>query len=280
MQIIQTIAELRRELAVYKKKGKTIGLVPTMGALHEGHLSLVQKSAEECDATVVSVFVNPTQFGKNEDLDKYPRRLEKDAEAVEGAGASFVFAPSAEEMYPNGKQLTWVRNETLENAYCGKYREGHFRGVLTVVTKLFAITKADRAYFGKKDYQQAFLIRRMTDDLNFDVRVELLPIIREESGLARSSRNEYMSEIERTNAASIYRGLLAGKSAYDAGERRISALRDIVMRPMLMSGIVVQYIEIVSRKDLKSLHGLLKEDAVILVAGFSGKTRLIDNLEL
>ncbi len=279
MQIITTIAKLRRVLAVDQKKGKTIGLVPTMGALHEGHLSLVKKSAKECDVTVVSIFVNPTQFGKSEDLDKYPRRLKKDAESVESAGASIVFAPSPEEMYPNGEQQTWVRNESLENAYCGKYREGHFRGVLTVVAKFFAITKADRAYFGKKDYQQAFLIRRMAEDLNFDIRVELLPTIREESGLARSSRNEYMSEIERANAAGIYRGLLAGKTAYDAGERRVSALRDIVMRPMLMSGIVVQYIEIADRKDLKPLHGLLKEEAVVLVAGFSGKTRLIDNLE-
>lgn len=280
MEIIQSITALRRSLAVYRKEGKTIGLVPTMGALHEGHLSLVKKSAEECDITVVSIFVNPTQFGKNEDLDKYPRRLEHDAELVELSGANIIFAPFSEEMYPEGDPLTWIRNEALENLYCGKYRPGHFRGVLTVVAKLFLITRADQAYFGKKDYQQVFLIQKMVEDLNFDIQIKGLPIIREESGLARSSRNEYMTDAERRNAASIYEGLLAGKTAYDLGERRISVLRDEIMRPALRKGIIVQYVEIASKKELKALSGLLNEEAVILIAAFCGKTRLIDNLEL
>src|SRR5574344_2272754 len=166
MKVIKTIASLRRTLSTYNKAGKKIGLVPTMGALHEGHMSLVDKSVEEMDVTIVSVFVNPIQFGKNEDLDKYPRRLEADAALAAKHGAAFVFAPEVKEMYPDGDPLTLVRDESLESMYCGAYRPGHFRGVLTVVTKLFMITGADKAYFGQKDYQQEFLIRRMVADLN------------------------------------------------------------------------------------------------------------------
>lgn len=281
MKLIKTISEMRAALLPLKKAGKTVGLVPTMGALHEGHMSLVEASAKENDVTVVSVFLNPIQFGKNEDLDSYPRRLEKDAEQVEAHGGTFVFAPSVSEMYPDGDPLTLVRDESLEPLYCGAYRPGHFRGVLTVVSKLFNISGADRAYFGKKDYQQAFLIRRMVKDLNFSVEIRLMPIVREDSGLARSSRNEYMNQGERNAAVAISKALLAAKASYDSGERSVNTLRSKIQESIAHAGGVVQYVEIASRETLQAnSSGTIQEPSVILIAAFFGTTRLIDNIEL
>lgn len=281
MKLIKTISEMRAALLPLKKAGKTVGLVPTMGALHEGHMSLVEASAKENDVTVVSVFLNPIQFGKNEDLDSYPRRLEKDAELVEAHGGTFVFAPSVSEMYPDGDPLTLVRDESLEHLYCGAYRPGHFRGVLTVVSKLFNISGADRAYFGKKDYQQAFLIRRMVKDLNFSVEIRLMPIVREDSGLARSSRNEYMNQGERNAAVAISKALLAAKASYDSGERSVNTLRSKIQESIAHAGGVVQYVEIASRETLlANSSGTIQEPSVILIAAFFGTTRLIDNIEL
>lgn len=193
MQIVKSIDSLRQILKPMAREGKIIGLVPTMGALHNGHGALIKASVADCDVTVVSVFLNPIQFGKNEDLDKYPARLEADAKLAESLGADFVFAPSVAEMYPDGDPETMVRNESLEGMYCGAYRPGHFRGVLTVVSKLFHISGANKAYFGEKDYQQVFLIERMVRDLNIDIEIHRVPIVREETGLALSSRNEYLS---------------------------------------------------------------------------------------
>lgn len=281
MKIVKTIAELRAELLPLKKAGKSIGLVPTMGALHEGHMSLVDASAKENDVTVVSVFLNPIQFGKNEDLDKYPRRLEKDAELVDVHGGNFVFAPTPAEMYPDGDPLTLVRDETMECLYCGATRPGHFRGVLTVVTKLFNISGADRAYFGKKDYQQAFLIKRMVKDLNMPIEIHTLPIVREASGLARSSRNEYMNDVERGAAVAISKALLDAKASYEAGEKDVNRLRSKIQENVAKAGGVVQYIEIASQKTLfANTSGTVDEPSVILIAAFFGKTRLIDNMEL
>lgn len=281
MKLIKTISEMRAALLPLEKAGKTVGLVPTMGALHEGHMSLVEASAKENDVTVVSVFLNPIQFGKNEDLDSYPRRLEKDAELVEAHGGTFVFAPSVSEMYPDGDPLTLVRDESLEHLYCGVYRPGHFRGVLTVVSKLFNISGADRAYFGKKDYQQAFLIRRMVKDLNFPVEIRLVPIVREDSGLARSSRNEYMNPSEREAAVAISRALLAAKAAYDSGERSVNLLRSRIQESVAHAGGVVQYVEIASQETLQANStGTIDSPSVILIAAFFGTTRLIDNIEL
>ncbi len=281
MKIVKTIAELRAELLPLKKAGKSIGLVPTMGALHEGHMSLVDASAKENDVTVVSVFLNPIQFGKNEDLDKYPRRLEKDAELVDAHGGNFVFAPTPAEMYPDGDPLTLVRDETMECLYCGATRPGHFRGVLTVVTKLFNISGADRAYFGKKDYQQAFLIKRMVKDLNMPIEIHTLPIVREASGLARSSRNEYMNDVERGAAVAISKALLDAKASYEAGEKEVNRLRSKIQENVAKAGGVVQYIEIASQKTLfANTSGTVDEPSVILIAAFFGKTRLIDNMEL
>lgn len=281
MKIVKTIAELRAELLPLKKAGKSVGLVPTMGALHEGHMSLVDASAKENDVTVVSVFLNPIQFGKNEDLDKYPRRLEKDAELVDAHGGNFVFAPTPAEMYPDGDPLTLVRDETMECLYCGATRPGHFRGVLTVVTKLFNISGADRAYFGKKDYQQAFLIKRMVKDLNMPIEIHTLPIVREASGLARSSRNEYMNDVERGAAVAISKALLDAKASYEAGEKDVNRLRSKIQENVAKAGGVVQYIEIASQKTLfANTSGTVDEPSVILIAAFFGKTRLIDNMEL
>ena len=219
MQIVTTVDSLRQILKPLSKEGKVIGLVPTMGALHDGHGALIKESVKDCDVTVVSVFLNPIQFGKNEDLDKYPKRLEADAKFAGSLGADYVFAPSVQEMYPDGDPLTLVRDEALESLYCGAYRPGHFRGVLTVVSKLFLISGCNHAYFGEKDYQQVFLIERMVKDLNFDLQIHRVKLVREESGLALSSRNEYLSEDERSRALGIYGGLTQAKAAYEAGER-------------------------------------------------------------
>ena len=282
MQIITSIATLRETLKQFEKEGKTIGLVPTMGALHEGHGALIKESVQDTDVTVVSVFLNPIQFGKNEDLDKYPKRLEADANYAASLGADFVFAPSVSEMYPDGDPLTLVRDETLESLYCGAYRPGHFRGVLTVVSKLFIITRANHAYFGEKDYQQVFLIERMVKDLNFDITIHRVPIVREASGLALSSRNEYLSVDERKQALGISGGLKQAKEAYMAGERGVAKLRDMVVRSILMNRGQVQFVEVVNQKDLQKFSGILKptDKVVILAAAFFGKTRLIDNIEL
>lgn len=282
MQVIKSIDALREALKPLAKQGKTIGLVPTMGALHAGHGALIKASVSDCDVTVVSVFLNPIQFGKNEDLDKYPKRLEADAKLAESIGADFVFAPSVAEMYPEGDPLTLVRDETLESMYCGAYRPGHFRGVLTVVAKLFLISGADHAYFGEKDYQQVFLIERMVKDLNFDIQIHRVKIVREESGLALSSRNEYLSDLERSQSLSISAGLKKAKEAYANGERSVARLRSTVLNMILAERGQVQFVEVVNQKDLQKFNGMLKEDdkVVILVAAFFGKTRLIDNIEL
>lgn len=283
MQVITSIDVLRKTLKPLAMQGKTIGLVPTMGALHDGHGALIKASVKECDVTVVSVFLNPIQFGKNEDLDKYPKRLEADAKLAESIGADYVFAPSVAEMYPDGDPLTMVRDETLESMYCGAYRPGHFRGVLTVVSKLFLISGAHHAYFGEKDYQQVFLIERMVKDLNFDIQIHRIKIVREESGLALSSRNEYLSEDEKARALGISSGLKLAKDAYEAGERGVAKLRDFVLKSILAARGTVQFVEVVNQATLQKISaGMLapEDKVVILVAAFFGKTRLIDNIEL
>ena len=281
MQIIKSIESLRETLKPLQREGKTIGLVPTMGALHDGHGALIKESVKDCDVTVVSVFLNPIQFGRNEDLDKYPKRLEADAKFAESLGADYVFAPSVAEMYPDGDPLTMVRNETLECLYCGAYRSGHFRGVLTVVSKLFLISKADHAYFGEKDYQQVFLIEHMVKDLNFDIKIHRVPIVRDATGLALSSRNEYLTDDERKRALAISAGLKEAKDAYLAGEKGVSKLRDIVVKSIVLNRGQVQFVEIVNQHNLQKFSGVLKptDKIVVLVAAFFGKTRLIDNIE-
>jgi pantoate--beta-alanine ligase len=249
-----------------------------MGALHEGHLSLVDRARELADRVVLSVFVNPAQFGPSEDFNDYPRDLERDLELAGGRGADMVFAPSDREMYPRPQSI-WVEPGELANRLCGASRPGHFRGVLTVVAKLFAMVEPDVAVFGRKDFQQAVLIRRMTEELGFSVHIEAAPIVREPDGLAMSSRNAYLSPDERLAAASLSRGLCRVRSMFASGEVGIAPLLEEVRRTMAVAGAAVEYAEIVDPEDLHALDAA-RPDAVCAVAAEVGDTRLIDNAPL
>jgi len=280
VKLITSPQDMQSVSKAIKKEGKNIGFVPTMGYLHEGHTSLMRCSKKENDITVVSIFVNPTQFGENEDFDKYPRDLERDLKICEKEGVDFVFAPSAKDMYPEG-YATYVVMEDLVDRLCGKFRPGHFKGVLTVVNKLFNIIKPDKAYFGEKDYQQLVVIKKMVKDLNMDVEVIGCPIVREEDGLAKSSRNKYLSKEERTSAVSLYKALQLAQKMFNEGEtdpeKIISQMENLIKSyPQVKE---IQYIEIVDPDTLKPKEKVEKGDRV-LIAVFIGDTRLIDNIEV
>ena len=277
---IKSIEEMQKIAKAYKRNGKTVGFVPTMGYLHEGHVSLIRCAKKENDIVVVSIFVNPLQFGKNEDLDKYPRDMKRDLTICNNEGVDMVFTPSYEEMYPEGFQ-TYVIVEELTKGLCGDYRPGHFKGVTTVVAKLFNIVKPDRAYFGKKDYQQFKVIQRMVKDLNMDIEVIGCPLIREKDGLAMSSRNKYLSPEERQSALSLSQALFKAKETFEKGERNPETLKQIIEDIILSQPKVreIQYIEIIDPETLKPKDKLEKGD-VIAIAVFVGDTRLIDNIEL
>ena len=280
IKIIRKPGELQKFSKKMLMQGKSIGLVPTMGALHAGHISLVERSAKDNDITIVSIFVNPVQFGTNEDFAKYPRRLQADAELCGAAGAAIVFAPESKDMYSVPLQ-TFVHNPHLEALYCGAYRPMHFAGVLSVVAKLFNIALPGRAYFGEKDFQQLFLIRKMAEDLNFPVKVIGAKTIREKSGLAMSSRNEYMSQKEREAAASIYAGLLEAKKLYRQGVFSVAKLKGVIKKRIEQAGGKVQYVDIADKNGLMPCAGTVERtDAVVLLACYFGKTRLIDHIEL
>ena len=257
--------------------GKRVGLVPTMGALHEGHLSLVRAARLGSDIVAASIFVNPTQFGPNEDLAKYPRSFERDCQMLEREGVEFVFAPAVEEMYPTGA-VTCVTVEGLSEKLDGKSRPGHFRGVTTVVSKLFHIVEPDRAFFGQKDAAQVANIRRMVLDLNLPVEIVVCPIVREADGLAMSSRNSYLGPEERKRALVLHRSLLRVKGLIDSGEkdadRLASAGREIVNSE---SGVRLDYFEIVNPDTLDSVAEI-SHGALVAVAAYVGATRLIDNI--
>ncbi len=257
----------------------TVALVPTMGALHEGHLSLVEKAVRLCDRTVVSVFVNPTQFCEGEDLESYPRDLERDRELLGAAGADLLLAPPAEEVYPPGFSTT-VSVSGLTDGLCGRYRSGHFDGVTTVCAVLFGIVRPTAAVFGMKDAQQLAAVRRMVRDLRMGVRIVPAPIVREPDGLAMSSRNSYLRGEERVQAAALHRGLLRACAAYRYGVRRSSALRrellDVLGEAPLLR---VQYAEVVSPDDMVPVEKATS-GCIIAVAAFVGGTRLIDNMVL
>ncbi|WP_032497120.1 pantoate--beta-alanine ligase [Hydrogenivirga sp. 128-5-R1-1] len=274
---IKSMKEISEKL---RKEGKSIGFVPTMGYLHEGHISLMECSKKENDITVVSIFVNPTQFGKNEDLDKYPRDLERDLKICKEVGVNYVFYPSVEQMYPAGYS-TYVIMESLVDRLCGAFRPGHFKGVLTVVNKLFNIVKPDRAYFGKKDYQQYVVIKKMVKDLNMDIQIIGCPLIREKDGLALSSRNKYLSKEERESALSLSKALFKAKQLFEKGETDVSKLKEEMEKIMRSYPHVkeIQYIEIVNPENLEPKEKAEKGD-IILVAAFVGSTRLIDNIQL
>lgn len=273
MMIVSTLEELRSARAILDEP---VGLVPTMGFLHEGHLSLVKRARKECASVIVSIFVNPTQFGPSEDLAAYPRDMERDLHLLEPLGVDLVWNPSPEIMYPDGYQ-TWVEVEALTGFLEGAQRPGHFRGVTTIVTKLFTGVQPARAYFGQKDAQQAAVIRRMTRDLNFPVDIVVCPIVRESDGLAMSSRNTYLDPDQRQAATVLYRALNAAKDAHEAGERDAEKLRTIMEETIAAEPLAqMQY---VSCADYDTLHELetVSGKALLSMAVFVGKTRLIDN---
>ena len=274
MQVTKTVEETRRQVKQWKKEGKTIGLVPTMGFLHEGHASLIRKCREQNDIVVVSDFVNPTQFGPNEDLEAYPRDFERDSKLCESLGADLIFAPSPEDMYHDPH--AFVSIDTLSETLCGKTRPIHFKGVCTVVTKLFHIVAPDRAYFGEKDAQQLAIIRKMVKDLNFDIEIVGCPIVREEDGLAKSSRNTYLNEEERRAALCLSRAVKAGKEVIYKG-----ADAKEVLNPMkaIIEAEPLARIDYVMMVDALTMQPIEKADRDVLVAMavYIGKTRLIDN---
>lgn len=277
--VVHTIAEVRQWVDEARKSGRTIGFVPTMGALHEGHASLIRASVGQQDVTVVSIFVNPLQFGPNEDLDRYPRTLAADTQVVEQCGADLLFVPSAREMYPR-QQLTFVDVEELTDGLCGASRPGHFRGVATVVTKLFNIVQPDVAYFGQKDAQQAAVIERMVDDLSIPVRIVRCPTARETDGLAMSSRNRYLTPEERQAAPVLYRALQAGAQAIEAGEREAEKIRQIMIDYIHSEPLAeIDYIDIVDEATFRTIS-YVDRNIVLVGAIYIGNTRLIDNVPI
>lgn len=281
MKLIKTVAELREEVALTKSKGETIGLVPTMGALHEGHASLIKAANVENDCVIVSVFVNPTQFAPNEDLDAYPRTLEADCVLAEKMGADIVFAPSPKEMYPS-EDDTWVEvTGDITKVLCGRSRPIHFRGVTTVVTKLFNLAQPDRAYFGQKDAQQVEVLKRMVKDLFFNIQLRIMPIVREKDGLAKSSRNTYLSNEERSAALVLNSSLSVAKKLFQQGERNKDTLISAVIAGIKAEPLSdIDYVEIYALPELKPVTNPLQGSNLLAVAVKFGTTRLIDNVVL
>ena len=276
--MLDTIAQLRSFVQNQRQAGKRIGLVPTMGALHEGHLSLVKMSCEQCDTTIVSIFVNPTQFGPNEDFAKYPRTLENDLKLLEIHGSPVVFVPGAAEMYPSGFASS-IRVGNVASLLEGAIRPGHFDGVTTVVLKLFLASQADIAFFGQKDYQQLCVIRKMVADLNVPVKIIMGPTIREPDGLAMSSRNRYLSENERRRATVLSQSLsVAERMMLDKNIRQADSIKHKI-RDIILStgGMTIDYVSIADPFTLQELE-TVEQQAVILLAVRIGETRLIDNL--
>jgi pantoate--beta-alanine ligase len=276
MKVIRTVAEIRAELVGPRRAGRTIGLVPTMGALHDGHLSLMRRARQDCAVVVVSMFVNPTQFNDATDLNGYPRDPERDAALAAEIGVDHVFAPAVEEVYPDGFATTVsVRGvtETLEGVHRGR---AHFDGVATVVTKLFNMVGPDVAYFGQKDAQQAVVIQRFVRDLDIPVAIEICPIVRESDGLAMSSRNVHLSPADRARATALHRALGAVKDAVRAGERDPRAARDLALAELARAEIEPEYLELVAADTMAPLHRIDGHMLAVLAAPV-GTTRLIDN---
>ncbi|MGL3104383.1 pantoate--beta-alanine ligase [Bradyrhizobium sp. BR 1432] len=276
MQTITTVAELRDALA--KARDKRVGFVPTMGYLHDGHLALVEASRAQCDVTVVSIFVNPTQFGPTEDLSTYPRDFLRDEKLCRDAGVAIVFAPEAREVYPVQFE-TFLEPGELAKSLCGAFRPGHFRGVATVVCKLFNMVQPDIAFFGQKDFQQCAVVRRMVIDLNLPIEIVTVPTVREPDRLAMSSRNRYLNKEERRRALAISRGLFAAEAEFRVGERQCEKLVAIARRH-LDEVDRLQYLELVDADTLEPASSPLSHPAALCAAAYVGSTRLIDNLLL
>jgi pantoate--beta-alanine ligase len=281
MKICSTIAEARAACRAARAGGQRLGLVPTMGALHEGHLSLVRAAKAQCEAVAVSIFVNPTQFGPKEDLAKYPRPFDRDCRLLEKEGVGILFAPPAEEMYSNSNdQITWVLVEGLSEKLDGRSRPGHFRGVTTIVSKLFHILEPEAAFFGQKDAAQLAVIRRMVRDLNFAVEIVGCPIVREPDGLAMSSRNAYLDQEERSRALVLQRSLQLAQQEFQAGERHTAKLirvaKEVIARE---PQVKLDYFEIVDPETLDPVERV-SQKTLVAVAAYVGATRLIDNVVL
>jgi pantoate--beta-alanine ligase len=276
MRTISKTAEIQDAVNREKSLGKTIGFVPTMGFLHQGHLSLVRESLKKADMTVVSIFVNPTQFGPKEDFKDYPRDIQRDTEVLEKEGVDYLFFPGNEEMYPDGYK-TYVEVPDLQDKLCGRSRPGHFRGVCTVVLKLFNIVDPDFAYFGQKDAQQAIILKRMAEDLNLKVKVEVLPTVREEDGLALSSRNTYLSQEERRAALVLSRSLDEARQMVENGERDAGRIKNRIREVISQEPLArIDYVEIVDMDDLDPVNEI-ENEALAALAVFIVKVRLIDN---
>lgn len=282
MKIVHSIHEVREYVREQRLSGKTVGYVPTMGYLHQGHQSLIRAASEQCDVAVMSIFVNPLQFGPNEDFDRYPRDLERDARLAEEAGIDLIFAPSVDEMYPagNGDSLTRVDVEQVTTGLCGASRPGHFQGVSTVVTKLFNIVQPDKAFFGMKDAQQVAVIQQMVYDLNLPVEIVSCPTVREADGLALSSRNVFLTEDERIQVLVLSRSLQAARELVANGERDVAAIvaavSDLISEQPLAQ---IDYVELVQFRGLAPIEKI-EEPALLALAVRFGKTRLIDNTVL
>lgn len=276
LMIFSKPAQVQAQVLAWKREGLSVGLVPTMGYLHEGHASLIKRAAAECDRVVVSVFVNPTQFGPNEDLEAYPRDFEHDKQLIAECGGSLVFAPTPEDMYVPGA-ATWVNVEGLTKELCGRSRPIHFRGVATVVNKLMNIAQPDRAYFGQKDAQQLAVIRRMVADLNMPVQVIGCPIVREADGLAKSSRNTYLNAQERQAALVLSKSLAQGRKLLEAGETKTEAVVECITRVLESEPMArIDYVQAVDADTIEP-QSEVKGTVLFAIAVYIGKTRLIDN---
>jgi len=277
MEVIKSPSEMQQRASAWRREGKVIAFVPTMGYFHEGHLSLMREGRERGDVLVVSIFVNPTQFGPGEDFDRYPRDMERDLRMAEEVGVDVIFAPTVEEMYPEGYQ-TYVEVEKVTKYLCGLSRPGHFRGVTTVVTKLFNIVKPHVALFGQKDYQQLITIQRMVKDLNMDVEIVGMPTVREEDGLAASSRNVYLSPEERKAALSLHRSLRRAEELFSEGVRESQRILEEVKKVLEAEPLVkIDYVHVCDPETLEDIEGPIGERALVAVAAKVGTTRLIDN---
>ncbi|MDD3652699.1 MAG: pantoate--beta-alanine ligase [Desulfotomaculaceae bacterium] len=279
MFIFNTVDEIREFVRSVRASGQKIGFVPTMGYLHEGHLELMRWAKRHCDIVVISIFVNPTQFGPQEDFDKYPRDLERDAQMAESVGVDAIFKPSVAEMYPSG-YCTYVDVERITEKLCGQSRPGHFRGVATVVTKLFNIINPDQAFFGQKDAQQALVIRRMVADLNMSMEVVTVPTVREPDGLAMSSRNVYLTPEQRQAALVLRKGLRIAEDAVAAGQRDTFAIRQLVVDTIVAEPLAeIDYVDIYSYPELEPVTKM-SGPVLLALAVKIGRTRLIDNIIL
>ncbi|RKD33175.1 pantoate--beta-alanine ligase [Thermohalobacter berrensis] len=280
MQIVKTIKEIRNEIKRAKSSGKSIGYVPTMGFLHDGHISLIKRAHKENDFVVVSIFVNPTQFGPSEDYESYPRDLNRDANLAEKAGADIIFAPSVKEMYPDGFSTYVKVYGNISKKLCGQSREGHFKGVTTVVSKLFNIVTPDRAYFGQKDAQQLAIIKKMVKELNYDIEIVPCSIVREKNGLAMSSRNTYLNTEERKAALILSKSLFKAKEMIENGENNPEKVRNFIIENIKTEKLTeIDYVEIVNADTLDNIDKI-KGKVLIALAVKIGQARLIDNIQM